>query len=535
MPLLAAGVVGWQGPSTSTPTDLAVVIDFDSPVANAEQATILRERALGDIDEHAQPFYFELTARSIRAVPETARQSFRSIPFSFRPPTFSGLSLSFVEASEILRKNESVRDTVIGRCAATGTPDCGGVVHGAAIRLVADTEAASALKVRHLVEAAKSSRAKALVLVTAGWPYRDAQRLNLDTAARDLTAGGITLVVWKLPSLVPYEGLVKDGATTLAMRLSGRVVRLSEERDVEPAHATFAHPQRAAAPPITVAAEKPEPPAPPLEETTRDVDPADAVLQRAASYVTRFTKVFSAVFWHERYEQEHRVRRRFNASGTSFTVTAGRRRLESDLLLVWLPADASWIAVRDVIAVDGVARPKGDRRLQALFQQPAVSVDDLRQLATENGRFNIGQIVRTFNEPTLALLFLDEHYVRRFTFARAGEERVGGQRAVMYRFAERGTPTVIQEQDRDVPARGTLWIEPSTGQVLQTSLQLSDPKGLLKGDMTVRYGRNAKLDVLVPLEMRETYTSSSGEQVIATAVYTDFRRFETSGRLIVPQ
>ena len=534
LPLLAAVVVGWQGPKAAN--ELAVVIDFDSPVANAERATVFRERALGDIGEQAHPLYFELTSRSIRAVPETATESFRRIAFSYRPPTFSGFSLSFGEASEILRKNEAVRDTVISRCASSGVPDCGGVVHGAAIRLVDDTEAASARKVRHLVEAATSSRARSLVLVTAGWPYRDAQRLDLDNAVRALIGTRVALTVWRLSPLAPYEGLVKDAAETLAVRVSGRVARLSNEGDAERAHATFAHPHRSAASPsIAVAPEERDDHAPGPDDAGKASDPTDAVLRRAASYVAQFTKVFSAVMWHERYVQEHRVQRRFNASGASFTVTAGRRRLDSELLLVWLPADMSWVAVRDVIAIDGAPRPVRDRRLRALFQQPAVSVDDLRQLATENGRFNIGPIVRTFNEPTLALLFLDQQYLRRFTFTRAGDESVGGRRAATYRFVERGTPTVIQDHDRDVPARGSLWIEESTGHVLQTSLELSDPKGLLKGEMTVRYGPNLKLDVLVPLEMRETYTSSSGEQVTGIAVYTDFRRFETSGRLIVPQ
>jgi hypothetical protein len=531
--LLAIGIVGFQTPSG--PNELALVIDVDSPVANAERATRLREQALADINGPAHPVYFELTAQSIRAVPETSSDSFRKIPFSFVPPTFSGVSLTFAEASEILRKNEAVRDTVIRRvCRTSNARECGGMVHGAATMLVAETETASARKVRHLVEAATSTRARTLVLVTAGWPYRDAGRLNLDKAVRELRGTGITLVVWKLPPLVPYKGLVKNATETLAARLSSNVVSLTDERDVERARGTVAYfYNNTAAPSMPVddrGLERHEP-----TPALKAFDPGDAVLRRATSYVAQFTRVFSAVIWHERYEQEHRIRRRFNASGTSFSVVAGRRQLDSELLLVWLPRDASWIAVRDVIAIDGTARPAGDRRLRAVFEQPTVSADDLWQLATENGRFNIGQIVRTFNEPTLALLFLNEHYVGRFAYARTGEQMVSGRRTTTYNFVEHARPTVIQDHDRDVPARGTLWIDPVTGHVLQTSLELSAPNGQLRGRMTVRYGPNPKLDVLVPEEMRETYTSLSGEQVTGLAVYTDFRRFETAGRLIVPK
>ncbi len=86
-----------------------------------------------------------------------------------------------------------------------------------------------------------------------------------------------------------------------------------------------------------------------------------------------------------------------------------------------------------------------------------------------------------------------------------------------------------------MPARGTLWIEPTTGRVSQTSLELADSAGGLRGRMTVRYGPHPKFNVLVPLEMRERYTSVSGEEVSAVAFYSDFRRFETAGRLVVPK
>ena len=221
-------------------------------------------------------------------------------------------------------------------------------------------------------------------------------------------------------------------------------------------------------------------------------DRAD-LLRDAAVYVTRFEQTFSSVIWHERYDQVSRLRRKFSSSGSSFSSVSARRALVSELFLVWLPRDTNWIAVRDVIAVDGKPRPARDRRLQTLLSGTTISSDQLRQLASENGRFNIGQIVHTFNEPTLALLFLDEHYRSRFDFVVGGEQRIQGRRAVAYQFVERGRPTVIQDRDRDVPARGTLWIEAATGRVLQTALELSDPAGSLRGQMTVQYGPHPKI------------------------------------------
>jgi hypothetical protein len=262
---------------------------------------------------------------------------------------------------------------------------------------------------------------------------------------------------------------------------------------------------------------------------------ADAVLLRAADYVTRFEETLASVIWTEHYEQEQRTRLKFGASGGRFSTLTGKRTLESELWLLWLPRETTWIAVRDVIAVDGVRRSDGERRARAALNGSSVSVDQLRQLADENGRYNIGQIVRTFNEPTLALVFLDEHDRHRFAFQRGKEDTIDRRREVTYEFSERTHPTVVQDHGRDVAARGTLWIDGATGHVRQTSLELSDAAAQVKGRMIVRYGAHPKFDVLVPIEMRESYTSAAGEEITTVATYSDFRRFETAGRIIVPK
>jgi hypothetical protein len=288
---------------------------------------------------------------------------------------------------------------------------------------------------------------------------------------------------------------------------------------------------RSRTPPVT-----PDAPAPRSgDQTAIPSGVLDATLGRAAAYVTHFVETFSAVIGRERYDQEDRVPRKFNTSETSFSTVAARRELDSELLLVWLPKNASWIAVRDVVAIDGKPRAAADRQLPALLSSQAISVDTLRKLAADNGRFNIGGIVHTFNEPTLALLFVDQHYHHRFTFTRNGEQILNGQRAARYDFVERASPTIIQNRDRDVPMRGTLWIEAATGRVLQTSLEVADEAAQLQGHMTVRYAKHPRFAVLVPVEMREWYTSASGEEVTTVATYEDFRRLETAGRLIVPR
>ena len=166
--LLVTGASAWwpQGPRA----DVAVILDVDAPLADPENSTQLRERALADVERNGHPVYFELTAGAIRSVSDEARESFRSSKLPIPPPpAYNGVSLSFTEAAEILRKNEAVRDTVIRRACPT-SGDCGAAVHAAALALTRDTEVASATKLQHLASLARQQPATTLVLVTAGGP-----------------------------------------------------------------------------------------------------------------------------------------------------------------------------------------------------------------------------------------------------------------------------------------------------------------------------------------------------------------------------
>ena len=513
---------------------ITVIVDSEASLANGGVSAALRAQLLSQVERLGTVSYFDLTTAASKPVPASARESFLLALDSVRPRAQTGVSVTFNEATAILRKNEAVRDAVILReCSASPARGCASGVHVAATTLVDDVELAGRQKLRHLVGTASPRGGTLFVLVTAGWPYRDEQRLRLTAAVDDLRRVGARLVIVRLPGLVTYQGLVRDATESLASRVAATFIALNDERDAARVHDALSaqtRPEITATPEVTTS--EPSPPRPSATDPTpRPTDLSDELLRRAADYVDTFERTFSSVIWRERYQQEVRVQRRFGASGTSFTTLAARRLLDSELFFLWLPRDASWIAVRDVLAVDGKPRRAADRPLQGVLKSDSVTVDQLKRLAAANGRFNIGSIVRTFNEPTLALLFLDAQYRRRFAFTRRGEQTVNGEPATMYEFVESGRPTVIRDQDRDLPVRGTYWIDPASGRVLQTSLQLADSVRRLDGRMTVQYSPNPKFDVLVPLEMRERYTSASGEEVTAVATYSDFRRFEATSRL----
>ena len=561
--LAAIAGLGFQAPD-GLPR-LVVIIDADAPAADPALAARLRDLLLSGLDQGARPVYVELTGDAARAVPDAEAASFSRTTFTVTPPTYGGLSVTFAEGVETLRGNEAVRDGVVDRECPVGTPgDCRARVQPAVNAMVRDTEAASARKLRNVVATAAAHPGARMVLVTAGWPARDASRVALNRALGQLRTLGTSLVVVHVPAREPYQGLVRDASELLAAQLPAQFVPLDIESDLErarvvvtaglavgraatgPVQAAPSEPSAAAASPPPAALPTVEPaPAPvvatapaPSEPTLSDptaLDPtlSDDTLRRAADYVGRFERTFAAILWHERYEQEVRTWRRFGSSGTRTSTLSGRRTLESELLFVWLPRDATWLSVRDVIAIDGAPQP--DRQLPALQAGATMSLLELRALARGNGRFNIGEIVRTFNEPTLALLFLDEHYRARFRFARQKTQAVAGRRVATYGFVEHARPTVIRSGERDVPVHGTLSIEDTTGRVVQTTIEMVEPLGGLSGRMTVDYSPHVAFDVLVPSEMREAYTSAMAEEITAVATYSNFRRFETAGRIIVPK
>jgi hypothetical protein len=129
--------------------------------------------------------------------------------------------------------------------------------------------------------------------------------------------------------------------------------------------------------------------------------------------------------------------------------------------------------------------------------------------------------------------FLHPRYRGRFSFRRAGEERIDGRGVWKIDFVERGWPPLIQTPGGlEQVTRGTAWVDPSNGAVLRTLLRvIPSAGGAGQARVTVSFRREAKLDLLVPYEMRESYAIVRG-QIDGVATYSNFRRFETSARVL---
>jgi hypothetical protein len=264
----------------------------------------------------------------------------------------------------------------------------------------------------------------------------------------------------------------------------------------------------------------------------------EQVLTRAGAYVEEFQRELSGIVAEETYLQEVIPRLGMNAFGRG---QLQRRRLRSDLLLLRPEESVTWVQFRDVFEVDGKAVRDREERLTKIFLDPdqttAQRVDRIRE---ESARYNIGGIARTMNVPVLPLAVLSPVNQPRFQFTvddrqrnaapasdlpQTASFRVSAEIWVV-RFTERQVPTIIHTQNnRNIFSRGRFWIEPSSGHVLMSELITEDKD--VRGQINVSYQSEPLVGFLVPIEMRERYTSQGYRATITgQATYGKFRRFQ---------
>lgn len=208
-----------------------------------------------------------------------------------------------------------------------------------------------------------------------------------------------------------------------------------------------------------------------------------------------------------------------------------RKIIRSDFLLVQLGGDGEgWMPFRDAFEVKGSRLRERNDRLLKLFQgDDKEKFEKAAKLSEETARHNIGNVARTINIPTLAMMFLHPRVNERFEFTDDGEETIAGRvlRRAAYREAAR--PTLIKTtRGRDLALTGRLWIDPFTGAVVKTELNAADPA--VRCAITVTFRRDEALDLWVPYQMDEYYKAALGlDEIVATATYSNVRTFLKPG------
>jgi hypothetical protein len=264
----------------------------------------------------------------------------------------------------------------------------------------------------------------------------------------------------------------------------------------------------------------------PVIPAANDTPSLKVVLARAGDYVVRFERDLATLVAEEHYIQE--------VTG----ATTERRELRSDLLFISQLRAHRYVQFRDVFEVDGRPLRGRDQRLAQLAGNPAGA--SMEQIVTESARYNIGDIERTINVPLLPLMFLipENQWRFRFSVPKGTRQPPAALKdlppspyftvstevwVVEYKEVER--PTVIRFVDRrgNIPVHGRFWIEPASGRVLMSELIAEDK--VVHGVIAVSFQSEPVLDLLVPIEMRETYwRGDEPTRITGTASYSGFRR-----------
>jgi hypothetical protein len=258
------------------------------------------------------------------------------------------------------------------------------------------------------------------------------------------------------------------------------------------------------------------------------------VVERAHQWVEQFERDFIAVVADEAYDQ-------FASDGSG--EPPSHRRIHSELLFLRPDSGGGWVAVRNVLSYSDDGEPpievpnSRDRLTRALERSRADGRSALRRLADESARFNIGKLARNFNTPTLALQFLDAVHRDRFKVRLDGSEQIAGEDVWRLKYEERSHPTIIQANFHDIALTGGIWSRASDAAIVRTQLELDakprDDHSGLHTTITVDYGRDEKLDRMVPSRMQEDYVEHAGShRVTGTAVYSNYQVFQTSARVV---
>lgn len=246
----------------------------------------------------------------------------------------------------------------------------------------------------------------------------------------------------------------------------------------------------------------------------RSQDPgAQALVARAAQYVAEYEARVTGLVGEERSTQ-----RIVTANGSVAKV----RRLVSDVIFL-NAADRSLrtLVFREVIAVDG--RPERDRqgRLERLFGTGRDAVGQARAILDESARYDL-EFPHLGSVLTLPLFVVKLGETGQFRFQTAD----GG-----VTFDEVRSPTVVLYQEgrrvSNVPIHGRLSLDAATG-----ALRSATVRGMARtfeATVDTRFAEDPELGLLVPVDMRETYSLPSRPKEdrleIATS-YANFRRFD---------
>jgi hypothetical protein len=202
------------------------------------------------------------------------------------------------------------------------------------------------------------------------------------------------------------------------------------------------------------------------------------------------------------------------------------RELRADFLIVKSGNDM-WTPFRDVFEVDHIPIRDREERLAKLFlsaKPNAGAEEQAKAIAEESGRYNLGAVQRTINNPVFALIILQPDVRARFKFTAGKPDRKFADDVRVVEFIEEARPTVIAGRPGEqMPAFGRFWIESATGRVVKSEVRVEVRD--VKANLTTTFRSDERLGFDVPNEFREEYDLRDS-RVSGVASYARFRKFE---------
>lgn len=266
------------------------------------------------------------------------------------------------------------------------------------------------------------------------------------------------------------------------------------------------------------------------------------VLSRAAQAVATLEATLPVLVVEERYAQSAELTKSMGGStigatnvgaqpGTNSMVEGAmirvKRTLRSELLLVRRPAvPVTWSGARHTLELDGKPTGGDPQRLAQLAADPRALEQQWGGLADESRRNLVGPVERGLYVSLCPLALLRVDQQPRVAFRKEGEERVRGTATWKVGFVEQKGPSLLRSSGNvQVAARGTFWIDPDTGRVLRTRLEVGSGLSLEQWRLDADYALDPGLGVWLPAEARERYENQNGK-VEVKVTYSGYRAVE---------
>lgn len=259
----------------------------------------------------------------------------------------------------------------------------------------------------------------------------------------------------------------------------------------------------------------------------------DDVIARLDAYLVEYEPKLSELIADEVLVQEiNGTTRLVSPEELTPGITRQRRRLASEVAFIALPNEAGWLGFRNVKTVNNLKVKSGEESLTAALQ--ASSYDAARSLLNASAAHNLG-LPRTTNLPNLPLEFLHQRNRKRLVARLDAVERIRGVETTPVVFIERMTPSLIQSPfGMDMPSVIRAWVD-GNGRLWRAEVKtFKVSSSLAASTLRVDFTEHKGLGLMVPTEMRETFPVEQPAAGAGLARYSNFRRFQTSGRIITP-